>query len=376
VADSLPRDTAVADENPIDVPYGSNNFRLSERQWLLVVLLVAACLVAVPRWWRKVERFEPEADYRIPFMLSSDYWHYERWVGEVVGADRIPMIGDSVVWGEYVAPQHVLPQFLNQKLGGARFANGGLNGSHPLALEGLVHWYCRKIRNQRVLLHCNLLWMSSPERDLSDTKDVPFNHPRLVPQLLPRVPAYHAPADDRLGNIVDHCFALRGWVHHLRITHFDNLDLPNWSLEHPYENPLARARPILPEPQREARHENISWSARGIERQDFDWVEPSSSLQLAAFQRMVESLCGRGNSVFVVVGPFNEHLLLAESRERHNQLKEHITRWLSAEQVAYVVPAVLPSEEYADASHPLEAGYRRLAEMLLNDQEFRGWLEE
>jgi len=38
------------------------------------------------------------------------------------------------------------------------------------------------------------------------------------------------------------------------------------------------------------------------------------------------------------------------------------------------VPDILPSELYADASHPLTAGYELLAKRIYADESFRKWL--
>jgi len=356
-----------------DVPYGSNEVRLSLRQWLVVALLVCGCLVLVPRVWERLEPFEPSSDYRIPYVLSDDYWLYNRWMEDIVAQNRIPIIGDSVVWGEYVTPEESLSQFLNQRAGGERFANAGLNGSHPLALEGLVDQLAGRVRNRRVILHCNLLWMSSPERDLQIDMNMSFNHPRLVPQLVRLIPSYRVPPDERLGNIVDRQLAFRQWVHHLRIAHFENLDLHSWSLEHPYRSPVSVIEWGLPAPDRVPRHDSASWFERGIERQDFPWVGPSTSLQFQGFQRMLLTLQRRENHVFVIVGPFNEHLPTDESLERYNVMKQYVRDWLTEQQVPHLMATVIESEGYGDASHPLAIGYDQLAKQIFEDAEFQSW---
>ena len=43
--------------------------------------------------------------------------------------------------------------------------------------------------------------------------------------------------------------------------------------------------------------------------------------------------------------------------------------------VHVVTAALLPSEQYADASHPLAAGYRSLAEQLVKDEAFAAFLQ-
>lgn len=385
--DSQPHTKPPADQNQpvqhvngdhqamtIDVPYGSNDVRLSVRQWLVVVALVCGCLVLVPRVWECLEPFEPSTDYRIPHVLSDDYWLYNRWMEEIVGQNRIPIIGDSVVWGEYVTPVESLSQMLNRHEGGQRFANAGLNGSHPLALEGLVDQLGGRVRHRAVILHCNLLWMSSTERDLQSDRELSFNHPRLVPQLVPRIPSYQVPADERLGNIVDRQLNFRGWVHHLRIAHFGNLDLHSWSLEHPYRSPVSVIDRSLPGPDRAPRHDPASWFERGIDRQDFPWVSPSTSLQFQGFQRMLLTLRHRGNSVFVIVGPFNEYLPTDESLKRYNVLQQYVRDWLTEQHVPHLMATAIESEKYGDASHPLASGYDDLAIQICGDAAFQRWL--
>jgi hypothetical protein len=356
--------------------FGSNEIRLTTSQWLVAIGLVLGTFAILPHAWKRIEPFEPPPDYRIPFVLSDDYWHYERWMDQLTDERRIPLIGDSAIWGEYVTPDETLSQFMNRQLETEQFANGGLNGTHPLALEGLVQHYCGSIRNRQVIVHCNLLWMSSAERDLQTEKELSFNHARLVPQLLRSIPAYRASTNDRIGNQIDHLFALRGLVHHWRIAHFDSLDLHSWSLEHPYDNPIVRLGHPLAATSRVPRHETISWTERGIEKQDMPWVEASTSLQFESFQRTIATLSARRNRVFVIIGPFNEHLLEPESARHYAVLKEDVAQWLTSESIPHHVAELLPSEEYGDASHPLAGGYRRLAQEIVGNESFQDWLGE
>ena len=107
-------------------------------------------------------------------------------------------------------------------------------------------------------------------------------------------------------------------------------------------------------------------------QQDFPWVDLESSLQWRAFQRAVEILQRRNNRVYVLVGPFNEHMLTDTSKERYRtQVKEVIADWLRTKQVPHVVPVPLATELYGDASHPLAKGYKRLAQQLLDDPLFQ-----
>jgi hypothetical protein len=75
-----------------------------------------------------------------------------------------------------------------------------------------------------------------------------------------------------------------------------------------------------------------------------------------------------------VLGPFNEHLMAEENRPAYRQIHDDIVAWFSANQILSVVPELLPSALYADASHPLTEGYQLLAKRLYADAEFRNWI--
>src|SRR5438552_3233436 len=84
-----------------------NGMRLRARHWLAVALVVTTVLAGTPWLWKKIERFDTGPDYRIPYALSTDYWLYERGL-QRVRPENIPVIGDSVIWGEYVQPDGTL----------------------------------------------------------------------------------------------------------------------------------------------------------------------------------------------------------------------------------------------------------------------------
>ena len=118
-------------------------------------------------------RFPTGSDYRIPYALSRDYWLYQRRrIEQDAAHGKIVILGDSVVWGEYVRVDGTLSHFLNQEAGqGDRFINGGVNGLFPLAMEGLARNYTGTLHSGgKVIVHCNMLWMSSPQADLSHAR--------------------------------------------------------------------------------------------------------------------------------------------------------------------------------------------------------------
>ena len=159
------------------------------------------------------------------------------------------------------------------------------------------------------------------------------------------------------------------WTSHLQTAYYGGTDIPNWTLEHPYENPWGPLGAGLPPSDNSLRHSPIPWYKSGITKQDFPWIDLKTSLQWQSFRRTVEILQGGKNRVFVLVGPFNEHMLEPESLERYRTVKSTIVSWLEEAGVPHLAPKALPSNLYGDASHPLAEGYRILAEEVFKDLE-------
>jgi len=372
-----------------DTPF-VNEVRLNARQWIAATAILIVVMVLTPALWKKLERFQTGADYRIPYPLSEDYWLYERRLQQIAPTN-IAVIGDSVIWGEYVRREGTLSHFLNEQSGQPdKFVNAGVNGMFPLALEGLVRYYGVPLSHRKVILHCNVLWMTSPKADLSTEKEERFNHADLVPQFSPRIPCYKADLNQRLSAIVERHFIFSKGATHLQMAHFGQKSIVNWTLaedgsdppRHPnaYKNPFAQITMTVPtesadDPERgptSPRHKPWSTSGEGSTR--FEWVELDQSLQWAAFQRLVKLLQSRGNDVLVLVGPFNEHILVEENRLTFRRLRNGVVDWLAGNRLQHILPATLPSLLYADASHPLTDGYQILANRLRSDATFQNWL--
>jgi len=373
------------------VPFGVNEMRLSGRQWSITALVAGLVILLTPWIWEHLERFDTGPDYRIPYGLSKDYWLYARRLGQVVAPSKIVVLGDSVVWGEYVAPDGTLSHFLNQATDATnRFINAGVNGLFPLAEEGLVTWYGKALRHRKVILQCNVLWMTSPKADLSSAKEEQFNHSRLVPQFFPRIPCYRAKANERLSAILQREVPFLQWVGHLQTAYFGQRSILSWTLEddggnpphypNSYKDPLAQISLVVPPPPKEDPDRGLKsprhkpWSTDGRPTTRFDWVPLDSSLQWGAFQRVVRRLRERGNDVLVLLGPFNEHMLVEDNRPAYRAIRDGIATWLRQNHVPLVVPETLPSALYADASHPLTQGYELLAARISAEPTFRDWL--
>lgn len=355
-------------------PLTSNEVRLSPREWVVAGFILAGLFWLAPGVWDRCEEFAPQADYRVPASLSSDYRLVDRYFDRVAEQDKTLLVGDSVVWGHFVASNETLTHYLNGAAGEDRFANLGVSGIHPAALAGLVQHYGRDIADRNVILHCNLLWMSSPQSDLQTEKEALFNHPELVPQFVPRIPCYRATLSERLGIVIRRQVPLFGWAEHVRDAHFDETSLPRWTAKHPYANPAGAVTLELPSPDEplKPKPDARPW----MEKEDMavhgpSWVALAESFQWRCFQRTVDTLQQRGNRVFVVIGPFNEHMLTEPSRRTYRAIRADAEAWLGKQQIAYHAFSLLPSPCYADDSHPLADGYARMAEELAASESFR-----
>lgn len=357
--------------------YGSNAFRLTLKQWC-VVLALCLPVFLVPMIWRGIEKLEVGGDSRMNYELSGDYWLYGNRARLAAEKYETVVLGDSVIWGQYVTPSGTLTHYLNEAAGAERFGNLGLDGAHPLALAGLIEHYGGAIRGKKVILLCNPLWMSSPKHDLQGTEEFRFNHPRLIPQCSPLVPCYYEPISSRLGVIAERNVELLSWTAHLQQAYFEKKDIPTWTIEHPYSSPLSMIKFAPPPDDGKLRHEPLSWTAQGIKRHKFEFVplhlsappmkgEPGESQQWRAFLRAVEVLQLRNNSVVVMINALNEHMMTPESQKVYLEMRRAMEQELKAKNVKVFAPTLLPSEEYADASHPLSEGYKRMA------SEFLAW---
>jgi hypothetical protein len=352
------------------VPFSSNNIRLSGYEWLIVGIICSVLFFLVPVLWERLEHFDPEADYRLPSELSNDYWLFKNYCRQVCSRYESLLIGDSVIQGSHVSKEETLSHYLNEIAGRDRFANMGVDGAHPVALAGLLKYYGRDISDKNVILYLNTLWMSSKKLDLNTEKEFHFYHPRLAPQFLPNIPCYKDSYSNKISAVVERYMPFFNFSTHLRIAYFDNMNMPTWTIEHPYENPLRTVMLELRASEKNQK-ELVPRKQNSEIKEDFQWVEPGMSLQWRFFRQAIELLKARNNTVFVLVGPFNEHIMEDESRTVYQKMKSEIELWLRQKNIAYYAPPTLPSDFYYDASHPSSQGYAILAKQLFENRSFK-----
>ena len=346
-----------------DTTFAYNELSLSAREWLAAGIAIIAVLGLSSRLWKAAKPFNPAPDDRLAYSLGSDYWQYERLSREVSDKYDAFLVGDSVIWGHYVEGAQTLSHHLNDLAGRRRFFNLGLDGAHPAALEGLIRHYGSALKNKDIVISFNLLWLSSERHDLRSDEDIPFNHPRLVPQLLPKVSCYKEPLADRIGVVLGRHLPFFGLAQHWRIAYWNNRDLPNWTVRHPATCPFQAWSSPLPEPSLlpSPAPDTRPWNEQGMVPFTPSWVSLDNSFQWSRFQRTLGLLQKRGNRVVVLLGPFNEHMLTSEGKVKYTELLEGAAAWLENNGIPYCSPPTLPSEMYADASHPIAEGYAALA---------------
>src|ERR1700720_76009 len=91
----------------------SNGIRLSGREWGIVGLFALTLVFLAPVAWKRAEKFDPGPDYRLPYELSQDYWLFERYAHLAAARYDTLLLGDSVIWGQYVTHGQTLSHRLN-----------------------------------------------------------------------------------------------------------------------------------------------------------------------------------------------------------------------------------------------------------------------
>jgi hypothetical protein len=361
--------------------FSSNSIRLTGRDWLITVGIVLLVLALFPSIWGASEDYAPAEEYRFPYDAGNDYWLYSRWCRQAAEKYTHFTIGDSVMWGQYVVPGETPAILLNKKTDSNTWANLGVNGIHPLAMAGLVQNFAPGLKGKKVMVNLNFLWMTSVDRDLSMTemlegeKQVSFNHPRLIPQVFPDIKCHNPELNELMGIFLERNIPFFACLNHIQTIYLTGYTIHQWTLEsaaYPEEDPEEIT---IPEPENAPRANPNSWDKKDDTIKGFDWVALEKSFQWDAFKRTVSLLQGRHNDVFVLVVPINPYMQSEASLKAYRKLQDGALAYLKEQNIPFYLADKLPSELYADASHPLAAGYGQIVDELLLDSAFQAWVK-
>jgi len=362
------------------MPFGSNAMRMN---WL-ELLLVAAVSIAIFGWglpwlYGRWERFDfSTPDFRLGYDLRDDYWSYRKWCEYASEHFNTVFVGDSVIWGMYTDTPHTLSAHYNKLKGSPVAANLGIDGLHPLALEGLMRDFGSPLRGKKVYLYFNPLWLNDVKFDLSGlplkNKDgepdvTSIMHPRLIPQFDYTNFYYTDPLKKRVSNTLEREVPLFSLLNHLRSVWYGNLPLPEWTMQNPARLPWSPIRRRVEAVETEHLNRSEPWNSICDFEVAYSWVQPRNSRQWQAFTATAQLLKERGNEVVVLLGAFNTYLLDEASLEAYEELAEAVADDLDDLNIEYIQIDLLPSETYADASYPLSDGYQLMAEQIIEYEE-------
>ena len=71
-------------------------------------------------------------------------------------------------------------------------------------------------------------------------------------------------------------------------------------------------------------------------------------ITISELRRLTYNLLSRGNRVFVLLGPFNEHLLTENNRKEYEKRKAFVESWFREQKLAYLAPPPLASASPCD----------------------------
>ncbi len=375
--------------------HGANTQRLSGRGWGIALLVMVLMWTLVPKLYTPNLNLEHARQFRIPFSLSEDYSIYRSYAEQTDAAAgeniiNCVMLGDSVVWGEYVAKTDTWSAELTRIWNASKSENDpaqpsiqiwnfGLNGAHPTALRGLIRHHGKWDSRTALILHFNPLWITSPERDLSTFKPAPFNHPALAPQFRDRPKVYKENFGERLRVAIGQRAGFLLWAQGMRIRHLNGYDWGGWVMENPDALPwdpefVKKTDEMWRDQGIREGVEAVSWEDQGIPRQSLEWVALEESYQWSQFLKLLDELQDQERRTLVILGPLNPWIMKEADLQQYNKILDQVEITLTEKSISCWRPDSIASELYADTSHPLAKGYTQLAEQALSSETWKNWI--
>lgn len=356
----------------------SNSMILSLREWIAAIVIAVAVTAVIYYGWGSWEHYAPGPDHRETCWaeLQSDYWAYMRWCRHARDRYDALLIGDSVVWGQEVDNDETISHYLNDYLGSEMIANMANDGLFMAGIRGFVRYYGDYLDNTNAIVQFNPLWMTSPRRDLRSDTRANYHHPRLIPQFDSRITYYHD-LNTRIGYRMEHIFRVFPFVRHLMANYYDNTSISGWMMNNPYRCPFSAITFQSATVMAEKQGKGIDWETKGMKQSDEPFVDPEESIQFECFLDALEGLTKKNTRVFVMIGPFNDHWLTPESRERLYAMIEKVKTVFDEKGYPYYdsITAGLPSKTFGDSCHLLREGHDILAKGMTADPAFRRWID-
>ena len=348
-------------------PDSANSLILKPTAFAIVAIVTGFfCLYLLPWMCFRAEKLETPSRFRLAYRFRDDYLTWRRAAAQTAEKHRVLFIGDSVIWGMFADNNSTLPALANA-------GNLAIDGLHPVAMAGLLrHYRPGNLTGRRIYLYWNPLWLNTPASDLTAAGKGSVNHPRLLPQLDCNLKAYSGSFSDRCNAVFERLSPLPGLLHHWRVKCFANQDFKAVIAANPASFPVSALLSPCRPAETETGNGTKTWKQGGITKQDWQWVGIAESRQWQAFIGVVSLLRENGNEVCVLAGRVNPYLQTDASLARYRAMRQNALNDLQARQIEYLDLPELASEQYADASHPLAAGYQVWNTFINSNGRFQG----
>jgi hypothetical protein len=343
---------------------------MNKKKYIILTVIAAATLLSVAYIFPLTGYNNFTENYRIPHSMNEDYYLYKIYSKHIASGSLIQVIGDSVIWGHYVSDEDTLTACLNRSTKDKKFANMGLEGSYPIVMNGLIENFSSGLKNKKIIVGFNLLWISSQKHDLSGEPESNINHKRVLPQIYPVIPSYNPNIEDRLSAIVSRCNLLL-LIEHIKMSRFKEKNFYSWTMEHPHSSIIdyfTNSEIPIYKPTAAIRLDQMH-------EQNIDWVPIDKSMQWKFMLKTIAYLKKNGDDIIVLITPFNTYMVAEKSRERYYSIISDISDELSGNSIDFIIPVIDEKKYFADSSHFTAEGYRAMAENLLSSKKFQKFLE-
>ena len=219
----------------------TSEMRLSLRQWAIVLAIVTLIAVATPGFGNRSNDSTPAPITASPTNSATTTGCSTGVCRRPPAAKPIVVLGDSVVWGEYVKSDGTLPHFLKpagRTAGPLRQRRGQRAVSRGAGRVGaLLRHVAARPQSDRGLQSA----LAQQPQGRHAEQEGGEHQPCLArASVLPaQSPAYQADANERLSAVIERNVGFLGWVNHLQDCYFQQQSIPEWTLAEDPDRPAA-----------------------------------------------------------------------------------------------------------------------------------------